>query len=80
MDRVQAPGRRSDVVRAIMSALLLSSASVAAAQEPPIFDPAPVRASRPPSPLIGTPFEPIVQLGQNLLRAHPEISDQTRLL
>jgi len=67
MDRVQAPGRRSGVVRAIMSALLLASASAADAQEPPVFDPAPVRASHPPSPLIGTPFEPIVRLGRDLL-------------
>jgi len=71
MDRMLAPGRRSGVVRAIMSALLLASASAADAQEPPIFDPEPVRASRPPSPLpsplIGTPFESIVRLGQDLL-------------
>jgi carbohydrate-selective porin OprB len=37
----------------------------------PVFDPGPtlprpVCASRPPSPLLGTPFAPIVRLGQDL--------------
>lgn len=40
-----------------------------AGQEPtplPVFQPAPTTTRRPPSPLLGTPFEPIVRLGQSL--------------
>ncbi len=59
-------------MRLIMPALLMLGASAAKAQEPPVFDPTqaipgPLRARRPPSPLLGTPFEPIVRLGQDLL-------------
>lgn len=48
-------------------ALGVIAASAASAQEPPLFDPAPPRIKRAPSPLLGTAFEPIIRLGQNLL-------------
>ena len=67
MDRMPTPRRRRDFARAAASALLLFAATAASAQDVPVFDPAPVRASRQPSPLLGTPFEPIVRIGQDLL-------------
>ncbi len=67
MDRVQAPCRPGNMMRAMLAALFTLAASAAGAQNIQVFDPAPVRASRQPSPLLGTPFEPIVRLGQDLL-------------
>ena len=67
MDRVQTPRRRRNFARAAAFALLMFAASAASAQDVPVFNPAPVRASRQPSPLLGTSFEPIVRLGQDLL-------------
>jgi hypothetical protein len=66
------PCRRNAALRLIIAVLFLSAASAAGAQQVPVFDPGPtlpgpVRASRPPSPLLGTPFEPILRLGQDLL-------------
>ena len=65
---------RIRVASAVLSALLLC----AAADPPPagedrgrlpIFQPGPPERTRAPSPLLGTPFEPVVRLGQTLLDA-----------
>jgi hypothetical protein len=65
------PCRRNAALRLIIAVLFPSRASAAGAQQVPVFDPGPtlprpVCASRPPSPLLGTPFAPIVRLGQDL--------------
>lgn len=50
---------------------LVMLAGAASAQEEPVFDPGPSRpsptANQAVSPLVGTPFEPVVRVGQELL-------------
>ena len=47
----------------------LVATTPARAQEVPVFEPTPATPTRAPSPLLGTPFEPAVRLGQQLLDA-----------
>jgi len=51
----------------IILGMAAAGGAARAEKELPLFDPAPPRTTRAPSPLLGTPFEPIVRLGQDLL-------------
>lgn len=58
--------------RALVAALCVLLGAAEAGQEPtrlPVFQPAPPETGRAPSPLLGTPFEPIVRLGRRLYDA-----------
>jgi len=48
---------------------IVAVSSVARAQEEPVFSPTPPRARSFASPLLGTPVEPVVRLGQGLFDA-----------